>query len=94
MESRCASAQVHLLRGNTPPPPPPPKTRHDDEIEGSGIETGAVATSDEAEVLSAANETFTASTTAPMKAGSGRFAAGKDRAVGELVGATKETTVD
>ena len=49
-----------------------------------------VATSDEVEVLSGANATFTALTTAR----SGRFAAGKDGAVGELVGAAKETTVD
>ena len=71
-----------------------PETRHEDEIKGSGIETGTVATSDETVVLSAANATFTALTTTPRKAGSGRFAARKDGAVGELVGAAKETTVD
>ena len=87
-ENRCASAQVRLLRGNAHRNTPRRRNRRFRHRDRHGT------TSDEAEVWSGANTTFTAWTTAPRRAGSGRFAAGKDGAVGELVGTAKETTED
>ena len=68
----------------------PPETRNDDEQEGSGTETGMVVPSDDGGVFLAAKATFTALTTAAIKAGSGTFVAGKVTATGELVEAVDE----